>query len=302
MIQSPFSSKSDIRKHIVDKVQLSIVDFGYDIKDKSTVAPAVIAGTEYMLQRGYGTLEVPTSAGMSEYPVYIDILRGASEYVTRCRHYGNKYGTFESRPTGDPYRIGDIIFNTDYSDQAELGWMLTTDGWLTFGHLKKWYSELEIVLSLPEPGPMQLGRQVLLREESIDTLYICRLRGTDYVWEPLGTTSGSEAQKPNNPPAGTLYFNTDKKFYEVWTGAGWVSLNPSEVDLSNYYTIDQANDKIITELNARGRGIEVVNELPPMDQRKPNMFYFKVTDKQSIIGTDHVRVSPNMGIRVDDSQ
>ena len=53
--------------------------------------------------------------------------------------------------------------------------------------------------------------------------------GTNYAATDLSTLPGvygvgTTAQRPGSPTAGQLYFNTDKKAFEVWTGSAWVSV------------------------------------------------------------------------------
>jgi hypothetical protein len=50
--------------------------------------------------------------------------------------------------------------------------------------------------------------------------------GTNTTWYtlPSAYTRGGMAGRPGSPTAGDLYFNTDKKAFEVWTGSAWVSV------------------------------------------------------------------------------
>lgn len=50
--------------------------------------------------------------------------------------------------------------------------------------------------------------------------------GTNTAWYsvPAAYTRGGMAGRPVAPTAGDLYFNTDKKAFEVWTGSAWVSV------------------------------------------------------------------------------
>lgn len=50
--------------------------------------------------------------------------------------------------------------------------------------------------------------------------------GTNTTWYtvPAAYTRGGTASRPASPTAGDLFFNTDKKAFEVWTGSAWISL------------------------------------------------------------------------------
>ena len=50
--------------------------------------------------------------------------------------------------------------------------------------------------------------------------------GTNTTWYtvPAAYTRGGTASRPGSPTAGDLFFNTDKKAFEVWTGSAWISL------------------------------------------------------------------------------
>lgn len=50
--------------------------------------------------------------------------------------------------------------------------------------------------------------------------------GTNTQWYtvPAAYTRGGTASRPVSPTAGDLFFNTDKKAFEVWTGSAWISL------------------------------------------------------------------------------
>jgi trimeric autotransporter adhesin len=50
--------------------------------------------------------------------------------------------------------------------------------------------------------------------------------GTNTTWYtvPAAYTTGGMASRPASPTAGDLFFNTDKKAFEVWTGSAWVSV------------------------------------------------------------------------------
>ena len=50
--------------------------------------------------------------------------------------------------------------------------------------------------------------------------------GSNATWvaQSVAYQRGGTASRPASPTAGDLYFNTDKKAFEVWTGSAWVSV------------------------------------------------------------------------------
>ena len=47
---------------------------------------------------------------------------------------------------------------------------------------------------------------------------------TSWIAQSVAYTRGGVSSRPGSPTAGDLYFNTDKKAFEVWTGSAWVSV------------------------------------------------------------------------------
>ena len=55
---------------------------------------------------------------------------------------------------------------------------------------------------------------------------VLKTDGTNTSWFtiPAAYTRGVTSQRPPSPTAGDLFFNTEKKAFEVWTGSVWVSV------------------------------------------------------------------------------
>jgi hypothetical protein len=66
----------------------------------------------------------------------------------------------------------------------------------------------------------------LLPPQSGNTNKVLQTDGTNTQWYtvPAAYTRGGTASRPASPTAGDLFFNTDKKAFEVWTGSAWISL------------------------------------------------------------------------------
>ncbi len=66
----------------------------------------------------------------------------------------------------------------------------------------------------------------LLPAQSGNANKVLQTDGTNTQWYtvPAAYTRGGTASRPASPTAGDLFFNTDKKAFEVWTGSAWISL------------------------------------------------------------------------------
>lgn len=160
------------------------------------------------------------------------ILNKRQDSVT-IQTYSNRQPILsEPRPVlGGSFQTGDIIWNTDVAKNKCLGWMCVESGspgkWLEFGQLRSWYNEIQSMTYLPQASELQLGRQVLLTENSGNSsLWVCKKVRDTYEWcqqdYPVGTTS----ERPTNPQEGYIRYNTDLKTLEWWLGnaEGWTSL------------------------------------------------------------------------------
>ena len=92
------------------------------------------------------------------------------------------------------------------------------------------------VLDIQTPLPVSMGGtgqtsttntlNSLLPAQAGNTNKVLQTDGTNTQWYtvPAAYTRGGTASRPVSPTAGDLFFNTDKKAFEVWTGSAWISL------------------------------------------------------------------------------
>lgn len=91
-------------------------------------------------------------------------------------------------------------------------------------------------LTLPSPLPVDQGGtgqtsanntlNALLPLQTGNANKVLQTDGTDTTWYsiPAAYTRGVTSQRPVSPTGGDLFFNTEKKAFEVWTGSAWVSV------------------------------------------------------------------------------
>ena len=91
-------------------------------------------------------------------------------------------------------------------------------------------------LTLPSPLPVDQGGtgqtsanntlNALLPLQTDNSGKVLKTDGTDTSWFtiPAAYTRGVTSQRPVSPTGGDLFFNTEKKAFEVWTGSAWVSV------------------------------------------------------------------------------
>lgn len=91
-------------------------------------------------------------------------------------------------------------------------------------------------LDIQSPLPVSMGGtgqtsttntlNSLLPAQAGNTNKVLQTDGTNTQWYtvPAAYTRGGTASRPASPTAGDLFFNTDKKAFEVWTGSAWISL------------------------------------------------------------------------------
>ena len=91
-------------------------------------------------------------------------------------------------------------------------------------------------LTLPSPLPVDQGGtgqtsatntlNALLPLQTSNSGKVLSTDGTDTSWFtiPAAYTRGVTSQRPASPTGGDLFFNTEKKAFEVWTGSAWVSV------------------------------------------------------------------------------
>ena len=91
-------------------------------------------------------------------------------------------------------------------------------------------------LDIQSPLPVSMGGtgqtsttntlNSLLPAQTGNANKVLQTDGTNTTWYtvPAAYTRGGTASRPASPTAGDLFFNTDKKAFEVWTGSAWISL------------------------------------------------------------------------------
>lgn len=91
-------------------------------------------------------------------------------------------------------------------------------------------------LTLPSPLPVDQGGtgqtsttntlNSLLPSQAGNANKVLSTDGTNtsFITLPVAYTRGTTSQRPVSPTAGDLFFNTEKKAFEVWTGSAWVSV------------------------------------------------------------------------------
>lgn len=91
-------------------------------------------------------------------------------------------------------------------------------------------------LDLPAPLPVEMGGtgqtttsntlNALLPIQTDNSGKYLTTDGTTTSWitAPVAYTRGMTSQRPASPTAGDLFFNLQKKAFEVWTGSAWVSV------------------------------------------------------------------------------
>jgi hypothetical protein len=187
MIKSPFPYDTTIKDSILTRENLRLADFGYNpSRALETYRQAIDDGIQYLRMRGYGTLEIPPIQGVSTYVSYIDILKSGTSITDRYRSFNYRYpvSNEERAITGD-FKVGDIIYNTNIIANKARGWICVEAGrpgvWEAYDFFKNWFTEIEKVDVLPEPGPRQLGRQVFLTSGG-SNIYVCKLVNDVYSW------------------------------------------------------------------------------------------------------------------------
>jgi hypothetical protein len=91
-------------------------------------------------------------------------------------------------------------------------------------------------LTLPSPLPVDQGGtgqtsaantlNAILPLQTDNSGKVLSTDGSSTSWYsiPAAYTRGTTSQRPASPTAGDLFFNTEKKAFEVWTGSAWVSV------------------------------------------------------------------------------
>jgi hypothetical protein len=91
-------------------------------------------------------------------------------------------------------------------------------------------------LTLPSPLPVDQGGtgqtsaantlNAILPLQTDNSGKVLSTDGSSTSWYsiPAAYTRGTTSQRPASPTGGDLFFNTEKKAFEVWTGSAWVSV------------------------------------------------------------------------------
>lgn len=176
-------------KYVRDKLTIPISVF-----KASSTKSAIESALVYLNQKQEGVVEIPATDTQSWVRI-VATKNSVGETVINFVTTKHRSPTTESRPyTDDPWQVGDIILNNDITSTKCLGWGCITSGtpgtWEQFGHLKRWYSQIEQVDSLPDPSELQANRQVVyLDPESNDPdIYYCALVPSTNQWTWLKMT------------------------------------------------------------------------------------------------------------------
>lgn len=194
--------------------------------ESETVTSAVSKAITYLTNKREGVVEIP--ADVNNKAVYLEAIVDKENHI-RINYKTTNYRfpiNQESRPySGGDWQIGDVVLNEDTTDQKCIGWICTEAGtpgsWLGFGYIKRWFTEIEKMDALPQPGPMQEGRQVM----SGGRIYACKLVDGEYNWYWMDYAYGSTAQRPTTDlRVGLPYFNIETGLPEWYNGAEWVAV------------------------------------------------------------------------------
>lgn len=257
MIHNPVKPGTSLYEGLKGKHTISVLDCGYVPGEETpSIETAIAYGTDFLIERGYGTLEIVPTEGLSQYTSYVDIVKEGS--VTRKNYRFSNYRypiNSEGRPLGGSFEIGDIIQNTNITQNKCLGWVCISGGrpgiWKAFGLMQNWYSEIEKLHYLPEPSPLQEGRQIYLTSGT-PRVYICKHLLGEYGWYPVEHSCGSTSQRPkDNLLPGLVHFNTTLGRPEWFNGEKWVTgaLTEEVGTSSNLTTEDKTLSGAINELD-----------------------------------------------------
>ena len=136
--------------------------------------------------------------------------------------------------------VGDIILNTDYTQNQCMGWVCKESGvpgvWNQFGNIGPYYNYIEELDYLPEPSVLQLGRQVRYKLNGKQGLFICRWDGANPVWAQQDYLIGTEDERPESAPNGTWYYNTTVDRYEWYSekDAKWYRFEQMESEFAEW--------------------------------------------------------------------
>lgn len=203
--------KSKMIEVLFEGVQVSLKDFVNNqpifdwtmFKTSSTsVSTALTKAETYLKNNKSGIVRVPFQDSTLKNLLlqgYVD-KGGVAQVRYIYENYRYPINT-ESRPNGTGWVVGDIIINNDYITNSCIGWVCTEAGtpgvWKGFGYIKPWYTHIELVTSLPQPGPMQEGRQLAMRDSNnVTNVYYCALDpNNNWTWIKQNIFDGDIEQK-----------------------------------------------------------------------------------------------------------
>lgn len=259
--------------------------------DVSEYKVAVAKAKEYLDNKVYARVVCEKSSidNDSLLPVPVVLIKQAGKVLVQS--YSNRYPTVESRPVlGGNHQVGDLVYNTDVSNNKCLGWICIEEGipgtWKEVGQARSWYNEIETLDYLPQPSELQLGRQILLNENNNSSLWICKLVGNSYIWTQQDYQVGTTADRPINPSEGYIRYNTDINSLEWWTKAtGWESLISTaiigglvdEAMEEHKLEVDESLSNLSNELQEVGSQLEHIEN--KTDWINPDEFYGNDFDK-----------------------
>ncbi len=230
---------------------------------KTSVAQAITDAINYLTAKQDGGVYVPADKSNKATQIVSSIDKSGNlkiNYITSNYRYPiNK----EARPfTGDAWQIGDLVYNTNTDENKCLGWVCTEAGipgsWGVIGFIRNWATELEEVTTLPDPGPMQINRQVVCAGRA----YICKLVDGEYNWYWMDYAYGNSSQHPTTDlRVGLPYYNIQTGLPEWWNGSEWVAVakanhtheDQGASDTPKYLTksVENVTDKLIYLPNSR---------------------------------------------------
>ena len=233
-------SKTNLYDYVASSAVIPI-----DVFYQSSLEQAISAAITYLTNKREGSVYIP--ADVNNHAVYISARVGKDLQVDI--NYSTVNYRFpinsEARPySGGNWQIGDIIINNDISDAKCEGWVCIEAGtpgtWQAFGYIRRWFTEIEQLDQLPEPGPMQLSRQVM----SGGRVYICKLVDGEYAWYWMDYAYGTTAQRPTTDlRKGLPYYNIQTGLPEWYNGNEWVA-----VALADHTHDSDATDPIYSEM------------------------------------------------------
>lgn len=153
--------------------------------ESASVESAISKAVSYLTEKREGQVCVPADVNNKSVIVKARVNKSNQvviNYITSNYRFPINQ---ESRPyNGGDWKIGDIIFNNDYTDSKCMGWVCTADGtpgtWIAFAYMRNWFTQIEKVDELPQPGPMQEGRQLICRSsDNLTYLWYCAITHQD---------------------------------------------------------------------------------------------------------------------------